>query len=232
MKNTRLRALCESAVMLALAVVLSYIKFWELPFDGSITLFSMLPVCLISVKYGIKWGLGTAFCFSWFQVLQGGVFSWGLTPIMLIGSLLLDYILAYTVIGFAGIFRKEGYWGALGGIGLVCALRFLIHFLAGIILWANLEEFVAFGATWVGRPILYSICYNGVYMLPETVLTVAVAAVLLKIPQIKRILTVPTAAIPIFKTAADVAEIKDALQDIKDALQENKEDQNHDDASK
>ena len=218
MKNTKLRALCESAIMLALAVVLSYIKFWELPFDGSITLFSMLPVCLISVKYGIKWGLGTAFCFSWFQILQGGVFSWGLTPVMLIGSLLLDYILAYTVIGFAGMFRKKGYWGILCGITLVCALRFLIHFLAGIILWANLEEFVAFGATWVGRPVLYSICYNGVYMLPETVLTVAVAALLLKIPQIKRLFTVPTASIPVFTTTADIAEIKEDIKNIKENM--------------
>ena len=191
MKNTRIkriRTLCECAIMLALSVVLSYIKFWRLPFDGSITLFSMLPVSLMAIKYGWKWGLGTAFCFSWFQILQGGVFSWGLTPGMLIGSLLLDYILAYTVLGFAGIFRKKGYLGMLGGITLVCALRFLLHFLAGIILWANYEQFVAFGQEWVGRPVLYSICYNGVYMLPETILTVAVAAILLKIPQIKRLL--------------------------------------------
>ena len=195
MQNTRIkriRALCECAIMLALAVVLSYIKFWQLPFDGSITLFSMLPVCLMAIKYGWKWGLGTAFCFSWFQILQGGVFSWGLTPVMLIGSLFLDYILAYTVLGFAGIFRKKGYWGMLGGITLVCALRFLVHFLAGIILWANLEQFVAFGKEWVNRPVLYSICYNGIYMLPETVMTSVGAWILLKIPQMKRILTLPT----------------------------------------
>ena len=189
MKHTKLVALCESALLLALAVVLSYIKFFELPFDGSITLFSMLPICLIAIKYGWKWGLGTAFCFSWFQILQGGVFGWGLTPVMLIGSLLLDYILAYTVLGFAGIFRKKGYFGMLGGIAMVCVLRFLVHFLAGIILWANFEQFVAFGQEWVNRPVLYSICYNGVYMLPETILTVAVAAILLKIPQIKRLIT-------------------------------------------
>ena len=192
-KHTRLVALCESAILLALSIVLSYIKFFKLPFDGSITLFSMLPVCLIAIKHGWRWGLGTAFCFSWFQILQGGVFGWGLTPVMLIGSLLLDYILAYTVLGFAGVFRKKGYWGMLGGITMVCVLRFLIHFLAGIILWANFEEFVAFGASWVNRPVLYSICYNGVYMLPETVLTVGVAAVLLKIPQIQRLITVPNA---------------------------------------
>ena len=189
MKSTRIRALCESAILLSLAVVLSYVKIFTLPFDGSITLFSMLPICLVSIKYGVKWGLGTAFCFSWFQILQGGVFGWGLTPTMLISSLLLDYIVAYTVLGFAGMLRKKGYWGMLGGIGMVCVLRFLVHFAAGVILWANFEQFEAFGKLIQNNPVLYSICYNGVYMLPETVLTVAVAAIVLKIPQIKRIVT-------------------------------------------
>ena len=188
MKHKRLVALCECAILLALSVVLSYIKFLKLPFDGSITLFSMLPVSLAAIKYGMKWGLCTAFCFSWFQILQGGVFGWGLTPVMLIGSLLLDYILAYTVLGLAGIFRSKGYLGMLGGITLVCVLRFFVHFLSGIILWVNFEQFEAFGQVIQDSPALYSICYNGVYMLPETILTVAVAAVLLKIPQIKRLL--------------------------------------------
>ncbi len=189
MKNTKTVALCECAIMLALSVVLSYIKFFELPFDGSITLFSMLPVCLVAIKYGWRWGLGTAFCFSWFQILQGGVFGWGLTPAMLIGSLLLDYILAYTVLGLAGIFRKKGYLGELLGIATVCVLRFVVHFLAGIILWANFEQFEAFGQVIQDSPALYSICYNGVYMLPETLLTVGVAAILLRIPQIRRVIT-------------------------------------------
>ena len=194
MKNTRLRALCTSAILLALSVVLSYLKLDILPYGGSITLFSMLPVALISVKYGIWWGLGSAFCFSWFQVLQGGVFAWGLTPVMLVCSLLLDYILAYTALGLAGILRKKGYLGILLGIAIACALRFLIHFLSGIILWANLEEFMAFGQSWINRPVLYSICYNGVYMLPETVLTVGGAAILLKIPEIKKLFATPTDA--------------------------------------
>ncbi len=189
MRNKKVYALCECAILLALSVALSYVKFLSLPFDGSITLFSMLPVCLVAIKYGTKWGLGTAFCFSWFQILQGGVFGWGLTPTMLISSLLLDYIVAYTVLGFAGMLRKKGYWGMLGGITAVCVMRFLVHFLAGVILWANFEQFEAFGQIIQNNPVLYSICYNGVYMLPETVLTVAVAAIVLKIPQIKRIVT-------------------------------------------
>ncbi len=190
MKQTRIRILCESAILLALSVVLSYIKIVQLPFDGAITLLSMLPLCLISIRHGIGWGLGTAFCYSWFQILQGGVFSWGLTPIMLIGSLVLDYILAFTVLGLAGMFRKKGTVGMVGGIAIACVLRFLSHFLSGVVLWANLEQFVAFGQEWVGRPVLYSLCYNGIYMLPETVLTVVAAIVLFRIPQFRRVLGV------------------------------------------
>ena len=73
------------------------------------------------------------------------------------------------------------------GVALVCVLRFVVHFASGVILWANLEQFVAFGKEWVGRPVLYSICYNGIYMLPETVLTVAAALVMFRLPQMKRL---------------------------------------------
>ena len=188
MKQTKTRTLCECAIMLALAIILSFIQFGRLPWGGSITLASMLPICLVSIKYGCKWGLGTAFCFSWFQILQGGVFGWGLTPTMLIASLLLDYILAFTALGLAGIFRKKQFWGNVIGTLLACLLRFLIHFAAGIILWANLDEFVAFGESFVNRPVLYSLLYNGSYMLPEAAITVAAAIVLLKIPQFKRLI--------------------------------------------
>ena len=104
-------------------------------------------------------------------------------------SLLLDYILAFTVIGLAGILRRYGFVGMLAGVAIVSTLRFLSHFLAGVILWANLEQFVAFGQEWTNRPVLYSIVYNGSYMLPELILTIVGAAVLLKIPQINRLIT-------------------------------------------
>ncbi len=188
MKQTKIRALCESAILVALAVVLSYIKIFQLPFDGSITLLSMLPLCVISIRHGVLWGIGSAFCYSWFQILQGGVFGWGLTPWMLIGSLLLDYIVAFTVLGFAGVFRKKGTVGCICGVAMVCVLRFVVHFLAGVILWANFEKFVAFGTEWVGRPVLYSICYNGIYMLPETIFTVAAAIILFRIPRVRKLL--------------------------------------------
>ncbi len=187
-RSKHIRALCECAILLALAVVLSFVKLAQLPFDGSITLASMLPICLVSIKYGLKWGLGTAFLYSWTQILQGGVFSWGLTPGMLIASLLLDYIVAFTVLGLAGLFRKKGFGGMVAGIAFACTLRFLTHFAAGVFLWANYEKFIAFGVEWVNHPVLYSICYNGIYMLPDTAIVIAVAILLLKIPQTKKIL--------------------------------------------
>ena len=128
-RSQQIRTLCECALMIALAVGLSYIVLIRMPFDGTVTAFSMLPICLISVRHGIKWGLGSAFCYSWFQILQGGVFGYGLTPGMLIASLFLDYILAFTVLGLAGLFRRKGIPGMVGGIVMVCVLRFLVHFL-------------------------------------------------------------------------------------------------------
>ena len=119
MKHQSLRTLCECAVLLALAVALSYVKIFTLPFDGSITLLSMLPICLASIKFGVGRGLSVAFLYAWFQILQGGVFAWGLTPAMLFGSLMLDYIVAFTVLGLAGLFRRRGTLGILGGIALV-----------------------------------------------------------------------------------------------------------------
>ena len=177
--------------MIALAVGLSYIVLIRMPFDGTVTAFSMLPICLISVRHGIKWGLGSAFCYSWFQILQGGVFGYGLTPGILIASLFLDYILAFTVLGLAGLFRRKGTPGMVCGIVMVCVLRFLVHFVSGVVLWANYEQFMAFGVEWINRPVLYSICYNGAYMLPETILTVIGAVLLFQVPQFRRIMGLP-----------------------------------------
>lgn len=187
-KDSKIVKMAVSAMMLALAFALSYVVIWEMPFGGSVTLLSMLPICFVSVKYGLGWGLGTAFCYSWLQVVQGKVFSWGLTPGMLVASICLDYILAFTILGLAGLFRKKGRAGIICGTAGVCVIRFLVHFFAGIVLWANYEEFVAFGATWVNHPVLYSLCYNGAFMLPETALTVAGVVILSSVPQIRKLM--------------------------------------------
>lgn len=187
MRHSKIRILTECAMMLALSIALSFAVIYKLPWGGSVTLFSMLPVMLVSVRHGLKWGLPTAFLYAWFQILQGEVFTWGLTPTMLIGSLLLDYIVAFTVLGLAGLFRRHGVRGCLAGMILAAVLRFASHFASGVILWANYEEFVAFGTAFLNRPVLYSFLYNGSYMLPELVLTIAGACVLFYVPQAKKL---------------------------------------------
>ena len=193
MKNSKfeVRTIVESAVMLALAFALSYVKLYRMPWGGSVTLFSMLPIIVVSIRHGIAWGTGTAFCYSWLQVflgVDGNVFGWGLTPGMLVGSIILDYIVAFTVIGLAGIFRKMEIKGAFLGTVAVCVARFLSHFIAGVVLWANVEQFVAFGESFVNRPVLYSFLYNGAYMLPEMIITVAGLGLLLTTKEFRKII--------------------------------------------
>lgn len=189
MRQTRVRILAECAMMLALSIALSFVVIFKLPLGGAITLFSMLPVMLVSVRHGLKWGLPTAFIYSLFQFFTGlpDMISWSLTPAMFVGSMFLDYLLAFTALGLAGLFRKKGIAGCLCGMVLACALRFFIHFLAGVLLWTKLDEFIVFGETFFNRPYLYSFLYNGSYMLPETLMSCAAAALLFFVPQARKI---------------------------------------------
>jgi len=181
-------------MMLALAIVLSLITPFRklLPFGGSITLVSMLPICLFSIRHGILKGLGVSALFAAYQFVQGiseGLFGWGLTSEMLVMCILFDYLLAYTVIGLAGIFRRKKMCGWIAGIVIALTLRFLCHFISGVVVFASTGkiwddlEFVA------DNKYIYSAVYNGAYMLPEIILTVIMAVILLRIPSVKRIIT-------------------------------------------
>ncbi len=183
--------LTEGAIMTALATVLSFIVIYHLPWGGSITLLSMLPICLYSIKHGIKSGFLVAFVFSLIQFLQGiatGLFGWGLTPAALIGCILFDYIFAFTSLGLAGIFRNHGTWGKICGIILTLLIRFTFHFISGVVIFGS------FGELWEGfstdNTLLYSLLYNGSYMLPELIFTAIGAFILFKIPQTRKILGV------------------------------------------
>ena len=169
-EKARLRALAECAIMVALSFVLSMVKVWEMPFGGSITLLSMLPVCVAALRHGPLWGLSAAFVYSITQALMSGAAGWGLTPTVLIVCYLLDYIIAFTVLGLCGFMKNKGTGLKVTGVVAVCVLRFISHYLSGITIWANSipEEVIEkFGA----NPYLYSLLYNGGYMLPETLFT-------------------------------------------------------------
>lgn len=181
-KKNRIRVLAECAIMVALATVLSLIKVWEMPLGGSITLLSMLPIMLIAIRHGTRVGLFTAFVYAAGQLFLGlsSLMSWGMTPVMWIGSVVFDYLLAFTLLGLAGVFKKHGFPGAVAGIVLACVLRFVSHFISGSI----------FFAVWCPEGwnvVLYSICYNGGYMLPELILTVMGACLLFASKPIRKL---------------------------------------------
>lgn len=191
MNSKKVRILVEGAMMVALATVLSYIRIFKLPWGGSVTLLSMLPIAVFSIRRGIKAGFAVSFVFSLVQLGQGifdGLFGWGLTPVMLIACIFLDYIGAYTVLGIAGIFKDKGLAGQLGGTALAVFLRFVVHFISGIVIWHS------YGELWNGfstdNEILYSFFYNGAYMLPELIFTVIGTAAIFSVPQTKKLLTV------------------------------------------
>ncbi len=181
---TKTRVLAECAIMVGLATVLSLLKLWEMPLGGSITLLSMLPVMLIALRHGTLIGLGTAFVYACGQLFLGlsSLMSWGMTPTMWVGSVIFDYLLAFTLLGFAGVFKKYDVRGALAGIIFACALRFVSHFISGAIffdVWCPEE--------W-SNPIVYSICYNGAYMGVEFILCIAGAAFLLAAKPIRKLI--------------------------------------------
>lgn len=171
---SKTKKLTTSSIMIALAAVLSAIKVWNMPWGGSVTLLSMLPIILLSVKFGVKQGLFASFVYSVVQLFFGIVFDglpgWGLTPEMLIACILLDYILAFSSLGIAGAFRDKGMRGIIGGTALAVFLRFLCHLASGVFVFASA------GKLWDGfetqNTFLYSAVYNGIYMLPELILTV------------------------------------------------------------
>ena len=188
--NSAVYKLVLSALLIALATVLSFVKIVKLPLGGSITLLSMLPIVMISIMFGLKWGFGSAFVYSviqlFFGIVSDGLLAWGLTPVMLVGTILLDYLVAFTVLGIAGVFAKKGYKGICGGIVLAFVLRFISHFISGYVIFKKLEQFELFGNLFENSPVLYSIAYNGMYMLPELILTTIAALILFKQPIIKK----------------------------------------------
>lgn len=173
-------ALC--AVMIALGTVLSLFKPYEPPLGGGVTILSMVPVAFLSCILGLKWGFGAAFVYSLIQLFisLGDVMSWGLTPVAVVGTLVFDYLVAYTVLGICGIFRKKGIFGIVAGVALGTFMRFVCHFFTGVLIF---DIWCPWDNAW-----LYSLCYNGGYMLPEIILTCIGTALLVKTKAIQKML--------------------------------------------
>ena len=212
--------LTTSAVMIALATILAIvcgvIPFLNLPFGGGFTIASMLPIVIISYMYGMKWGFFCSSVYSCIQIIMDLYLGKGSTIIALflpnsdsfmgyfaaVAILLIDYVVAYTLLGFGGIFRKSIKNKTLAlalGAALALSLRYAAHIVSGYIFygaWAewffSQDNFYSVGG-WIlnsfsGKALawIYSIFYNGLYMIPEIVITVAAAVGVSKLPFIKR----------------------------------------------
>lgn len=221
MHTKKVKRLTVSAMMIALATVLALvcamIPFLNLPFGGSFTVASMLPIVIISYMYGIRWGLLSSLVYAVIQVLLDLMLGVGGSTVMAlfmpssdgfmgygtaIWILLLDYLIAYTVLGLGGIFRNRIKSKALAlclGTVFALSLRYLVHIASGYAFYGSWAEWF-FGQEnfTLGHQILnsvdgkmlaliYSVVYNGLYMIPEIVITAIAATVVARLPQIRKI---------------------------------------------
>jgi thiamine transporter len=203
------------ALAMVLAMVCALIPFLNLPFGGGFTVASMLPVVIISYMYGMKWGFFSAAIYSVIQIVMDLYLGKGSTIMALfmpnsedfmgfgaaIAILIIDYLVAYTLLGFGGAFRKVIKNKALAltlGVVLALSLRYIAHIVSGYIFygaWAewffSQENFYAIGG-WIlehfsgnALAVIYSIFYNGLYMIPEIVITAVAALIVGRLPVIK-----------------------------------------------
>ena len=207
------KRLTESAMLIALAVVLELVGRMvipPMPFGGQLTLCAMLPIVLISYRHGVRWGLTAGFGYSLVQMALGadvvtaafqpGYFGDGTQIFRALIMCLMDYILAFTLLGLGGCFRNRiDNKGAALMCGSLVALgaRYVAHIASGYILFSGWAEwfftqdgFPAWGANLVASMgpqmlgLTYSIVYNGMYMLPEILITAVVSLLLARIPGI------------------------------------------------
>ena len=211
--KSKTKMLTESALLIAMAIVLELVAkafIPEMPFGGQVTLVSMLPIVLISYRHGVKWGLLSGVVYAALEMVIGAktvaaafqpdYFGSGVLIVNALLMCLLDYVLAFTILGIGGCFRNKiqnpGLSLCMGSI-VALGCRYLCHILSGYILFGSYAEwfftqegFPAWGANLVASlnpqllALAYSVVYNGMYMIPEIVFTAVAALLLSRIPGI------------------------------------------------
>ena len=156
---------------MAVAQILSYLKLWEMPWGGSVVL-SMIPLVLYAVRWGLGAGLLGGFAFGVLQFMFDGGFAIGWQ------SILGDYLVAFTVLGLAGLVARTKS-GVFTGTLIAGFARFLVHYVVGATVWAAYMPETFFGMT-MHSPWFYSLLYNLAYMLPNIAITLLVFAVAYK----------------------------------------------------
>lgn len=187
MKRMNVRALTECSVMIALSVVLGFIEVAKMPYGGSVTVASMFPIVIAAYRHGLGWGMGAATANSLVQLISGvKYFSYFSTWQSVAALVLFDYVLAFAVFGLAGAFKKRMKQNLAISLGALFAsvLRYACHVISGATIWAGLS-------IPTGAALVYSIGYNATYMIPETVILVAVSVYLGSVIDFKRAIPTP-----------------------------------------
>lgn len=176
MKKNSVRMLCEAALLIAAAQILSMIKLWEMPWGGSVVL-AMVPIVLFAVRWGLKEGLIASFAFGCLQFLFDGGFAIGWQ------SILGDYVVALTALGLAGVGHKKGMGGVIVGSVVGCLGRFISLWATGALLWGEYMYDI------YGLPMTNEWVYSFLYNLPALVsgvLTVIICVVLYNIRPLRK----------------------------------------------
>lgn len=194
-KHIAVRAITEGAIMLALATVLSLFKLFQLPQGGSVNL-SMIPILFYCVRWGVWKGTLVGLADGILQMLLDGATAWGWQ------SILLDYVLAFSLLGLSGIVYKTADAGSMfelrsgEKVGPVAVMyrppfgvflgpvigvlaRFLAHFYSGVTVFRLVAPTKLLGHTYV-NPYSYSAMYNGSFLLIDLVICMVVFALLYK----------------------------------------------------
>jgi thiamine transporter len=151
--TSRTRILAEIIIFVALATALSFIIVYVMPQGGSITAGSMVPLIWLAIRRGPKIGVAAGILYG---LIQFAILPYAIDPV----QVLLDYPLAFGVLGLAGFFKKLPLFGACVAI----AGRFVMHFVSGVVYWAPIYAPDL-------NPFAYSAIYNGSYLLPELVVS-------------------------------------------------------------
>ena len=171
MSNKKIKAMTEGAILVAAATALSYVKLLELPQGGSVCI-GMLPIFLFCARWGWKESFLTAFAYGMLQLIFDGAYAVGPT------SMVMDYVLAFGVLGVACFFRKRK-GGVFTGTAVGCLCRFVVHFISGVTIYRIYEPTQLFNTTFT-NPWIYSAAYNGSYMAIAMVLCLVITALLYK----------------------------------------------------
>lgn len=197
--------LTVSAIMVAMSTVLSFLKFTELPYGGSVTLFSFVPILFVGYAYGAKWGIASGIVYGILQTIfgiSGAVAGAGFAWYQVLLCALLDYIVAGATLGLGGTFKKVIKNPQISfGLGslFACVLKYISHFLSGYILFGTYAEWfftegggMDYGAnilsTYSGNTlsVVYSLIYNATFMLPETIITIIMACIIISVKPLRK----------------------------------------------